>query len=224
MIVKREIHMVEDRIKKYFDQFPDVLYGFADISSDPLGKDYCRALMIAVPYVEQLSIKDYKEERFEKCIIDTRERLEAILVGLKNVLSEESIRYYIPPVAQKNEVDLMAEFSFKSAAVKAGLGWFGKNDLLVTPEYGPRVRLSAVLIDHPFNCSGEIIESRCSTCDICVRACPHKAIKGINWNPSLDRVDLIDYQLCNQKRSEYIKSKGRKHACGFCLVTCPYGL
>lgn len=37
------------------------------------------------------------------------------------MLDEYNVKYYIPPVAQNNEIDLIAPFSFKFAAVKAGL-------------------------------------------------------------------------------------------------------
>lgn len=41
------------------------------------------------------------------------------------------MKYYIPPAAQNNEVDLIAPFSFKFAAVNVGLGWIGKTMLLL---------------------------------------------------------------------------------------------
>jgi epoxyqueuosine reductase QueG len=65
----------------------------------------------------------------------------------------------------------------KTAAVKCGLGCQGKNTLLVTPTYGPRVRLFAVLtaaelvVDEPYK------ENLCKDCERCVLACPAKAIE-----------------------------------------------
>ena len=103
--------------------------------------------MFAVPYEEQLNLHSYTEERFENSILNARNKLEIILKDIEIVLKEECIKYYIPPVAQQNEEDLLAVFSFKYAAVNAGLGWIGKNDVLITEKYGPRVRLSAVLVD-----------------------------------------------------------------------------
>ena len=44
----------------------------------------------------------------------------------------------------------------KDAAVLAGLGVVGKNNLLVTPEYGPRVRLRALLLDRYVECTGPL--------------------------------------------------------------------
>ena len=65
----------------------------------------------------------------------------------------------------------------KRAAVLAGLGMQGKNTVLITREYGPNVRLGAVLTsaeiepDAPF--SGDL----CGDCARCIRACPTKALK-----------------------------------------------
>ena len=104
------------------------------------------------------------------------------------------------------------------------MGWIGKNDVLVTEKYGPRVRLSAVLVDYPFEIGRKITKSRCASCNRCVDICPHKALKGLNWDINALRNDLIDYQLCNQKRGEYIEKHGRKNACGLCMVVCPFGI
>ena len=73
------------------------------------------------------------------------------------VLDEYQVKYDIPPVAQSNEADLEAPFSFKFAAVNAGLGWIGKNDVVITEKYGPRVRLSAILINEQFEYGNKIL-------------------------------------------------------------------
>ena len=49
---------------------------------------------------------------------------------------------------------ICAMFSHKMAAHLAGLGWIGKSCLLVTPQYGPRVRWTTVLTDYPFSMAG----------------------------------------------------------------------
>ncbi|MBD5458872.1 MAG: epoxyqueuosine reductase, partial [Lachnospiraceae bacterium] len=67
-------------------------------------------------------------------------------------------------------------------------------------------------------------ESRCpEECTKCVDICPHKALKGRTWDIGKLRSDLIDYHLCNRKRSDYIEKHGRKNACGLCMVVCPKG-
>lgn len=216
--------MISEKIQQIFASVPGVIYGYTDISYNSFSKEYKSALVLAVPYEPQLNLENYTEEAFDSSILNARTKLEFILKDIELVLKEEGIKYYIPPVAQQNEEELLALFSFKYAAVNAGLGWIGKNDVLITEEYGPSVRLSAVLIDHPFKYGNKITESRCGSCTKCADICPHKALTGANWDINTLRNELIDYHLCNQKRSEYLKSHERKNACGLCMVVCPYGM
>lgn len=216
--------MVAKKIQQIFDKVPEVKYGYTDISYSSFSEEYRSALVFAVPYEEQLNLDSYTEERFENSILNARKKSEIILKDIEIVLKEECIKYYIPPVAQQNEEDLLAVFSFKYAAVNAGLGWIGKNDVLIIEKYGPRVSLSAVLVDYPFETGRKITESRCASCNRCVDICPHKALKGLNWDINALRNNLIDYHLCNQKRSAYIEKHGRKNACGLCMVVCPFGM
>ena len=216
--------MLSERIQQVFSKTPETKYGYTNISYSPFSKEYKSALVFAVPYEKQLNLENYTEEEFDTSILNARNKLELILKDIELVLQEKCIKYYIPPVAQQNEEDLLAAFSFKYAAVNAGLGWIGKNDVLITEEYGPRIRLSAVLIDYSFEYGSKITESKCGSCTRCVDICPHKALTGVNWDITTHRSDLIDYHLCNQKRSAYIKSHGRKSACGLCMVVCPYGM
>lgn len=147
------------------------------------------------------------------------------MAQIEEILNEYHVRYYIPPVAQRSEDGLAAPFSFKFAAVNAGLGWIGKNDVVVTEKYGPRVRLSAVLIDNPFTYGQKIVESNCpDSCKKCVEVCPYHALHDVKWNIGTLREDIIDYKLCNQKRSLYIEKHGRKNACGLCMAACPIGI
>lgn len=215
--------MISSRIQQIFAKVPEVKYGYTDISYSSFSSEYRSALVFAVPYEGQLNLERYTEEGFEKCTLNARRKIEVILKDIEVLLKEEGIKYYIPPVAQKSEEDLVAAFSFKYAAVNAGLGWIGKNDVLITEEYGPRVSLSTVLLDYTFENGKKITESRCASCNKCVEICPHKALKGTNWDINTLRDDLIDYHLCNRKRSNYIEKHGRKNACGLCLVVCPVG-
>ena len=119
---------------------------------------------------------------------------------------------------------MIAPFSFKFAAVNAGLGWIGKNDVVITKKYGPRVRLSAILIDEQFVYGEKILKSNCpENCKKCIDVCPYKALYDVQWNINSLRSDIINYRLCNEKRSLYIKAHGRKSACGLCMAACPFG-
>lgn len=214
----------ERSIRRLFAEYPEVIYGFTDIAYSTYAEAYKSALVFAAPYGEQLTMENYSEEKFEKGIQDARKTVEAVITQLKKILDAQGIKYFIPPVAQTSEKTLAAPFSFKFAAVNAGLGWIGKNDVVITLKYGPRIRLSAVLIDSSFVYDERITVSNCpENCRKCVDACPHRALHDVRWNISSLRNDIIDYRLCNEKRSLYIKTHGRKHACGLCMAACPFG-
>lgn len=219
------IYMIEEKIRNVFSEYPEVLYGFTEIGYSPYAGTYPSALVFAVPHGELLTMETYSEEKFEKALQDAKKAVEILLEQLKKVLEDEKIKYYIPPLAQNNEIDLTAPFSFKFAAVNAGLGWIGKNDVVITQKYGPRIRLSAILIKEHFCCGEKICKSNCPEgCRKCVDACPHKALKNVQWDIGSLRNDIIDYKLCNEKRSLYKKTHGGKNACGLCMVVCPFGM
>ena len=68
----------------------------------------------------------------------------------------------------------------KDTAVLAGLGCIGKNNILVTPELGPRVRLRALLLEEDLTPTGPIDFDPCDGCEeFCRKACPPNAFEKI---------------------------------------------
>jgi epoxyqueuosine reductase len=111
----------------------------------------------------------------------------------------------------------------KTVATRAGLGWIGRNDLLITPEYGSAVRLSSILTDARLGEGKPINVSRCGTCHACVEACPAKAPSGRDWDVSLDRDDFLDVHACYRKAKEYAAERGYGSTiCGICITVCPW--
>ena len=216
--------MLEKEIRDILALHPEIIYGFADISYCSYKESYASALVLAVPYGEQLSPDDYTEERFDQGIQSAKTSLEAVVSAIEGILQERRVKYWVPPVAQENETELKALFSFKTAAAYAGIGWFGKNDVIITERYGPRVRLSAILIDEVFEFGQPVTESRCpDDCTKCIDICPCKALKNHQWTVGTDRSEIIDYQKCNRMRSAFIPKLGHKNACGLCMAACPFG-
>jgi epoxyqueuosine reductase len=112
--------------------------------------------------------------------------------------------------------------SHKMVAHIAGLGWIGKNCLLVTDGHGPRVRFVTVLTNAPLKTIDNPREQLCGDCVECIAACPVKAIKGRNYIESESREERFEFMKC-QNYFEALK-KSRKYAvCGMCLYVCPYG-
>jgi len=68
----------------------------------------------------------------------------------------------------------------KDTAVMAGLGCIGKNNLLVTPEFGSRVRLRAMLIEAELKTTGPIEFDPCKDCpEYCRKVCPQEAFNSM---------------------------------------------
>jgi epoxyqueuosine reductase QueG len=212
-------------IGKARECYPDVLFGISDIGFGDYREDFQRALVVAVPHGRRTTLQDYNEEAFEELIHEARQRSITVINEIAAVLDRNGVRFCVPAPAQTNEEELVAPFSFKYAAVNAGLGWIGKNDVLVTELYGPEVTLNAILIGCDLPAGEPITESKCPLgCDLCIKACPYRALLDTLWNSCCERFEMIDYHLCNQKRSQYKQTHNRKHACGFCMAACPVGM
>ena len=96
----------------------------------------------------------------------------------------------------------------KTIAVLAGLGWIGKNNLLITPEYGSAISMCTLLTTAPLPAvSYPAGNPKCGACTICKDICPVGAIKGKDWNKNSPRDERIDVYSCT--------------TCLKCLVHCP---
>jgi len=117
---------------------------------------------------------------------------------------------------------LATPFPHKTGATRAGLGWIGKSALLVTPEFGPAVRLASVLTDAPLAAGEPITESRCGECTVCQEACPGGAITGESWYAGRPREEFYDAFACRRGALERARSKGIDATiCGVCMSVCP---
>ncbi len=109
---------------------------------------------------------------------------------------------------------------FPPLAQKAGIGWVGKHGLLITPEFGPRVRLAAVYTNIgnlPFEETNNHgwIEEYCKICGICVKHCPAKAIRNVSVTHDTGRITHISQQDCFEYFAQY-------YGCSVCIKVCPF--
>ncbi len=120
----------------------------------------------------------------------------------------------IPCSRPYNFQKLEGIISHKLAAHLAGLGWIGKNCLLLTDRFGPRVRFVTVLTDAPLQ-TGSPIDKPCGKCHVCFDACPVKAFTGKEFHEEDPRQVRFDALKCSEYRKE--------HPCGLCVSSCPQG-
>lgn len=69
-----------------------------------------------------------------------------------------------------------AKVSLRHAAVAAGLGSFGRHNLVIHPMFGTRVTFSAIITNLEIESDKKITKSHCNNCNICVDNCPAKAL------------------------------------------------
>jgi len=113
-------------------------------------------------------------------------------------------------------------FPHKMAATCAGLGWIGKNGLLISPEYGPRLSLATVLTDAPLKPGKPYTKSLCRSCSLCVEYCPSGAITGSTWSTNEPYIELVKLQNCKDHKQGSRAVNGKPN-CGLCINICPYG-
>ena len=109
-----------------------------------------------------------------------------------------------------------AFFSHRHAALLAGLGNFGVNNMLLTPEFGPRVRFTSILTTAEIEPDPVLEKPLCIRCQRCVEACPVHALDGQNYPAG-----LTDKKTC-ATRSEALLKRFIS-PCGICIKVCPVG-
>lgn len=135
--------------------------------------------------------------------------------------SEKHTALPIPTGGVVDKVNRYGIFSHKIAASLSGLGWIGKNCLLITPDRGPRVRWGTVLTNAPLE-SGVPMKVKCGRCTKCVEACPAQAFTGKNFLPSEPRETRMIINNHIQFTKEREKTMGT-NTCGVCVNICPFG-
>lgn len=111
---------------------------------------------------------------------------------------------------------LKSDFSHKHSAVQCGLGQFGLNNLLITPEHGPAVRLSSVLTTADISMDNSIGSNLCDSCERCLKVCPSGALNLYKdkFTPQTGRP--MDKEKC----SYYMQETLGGQSCGMCLKVC----
>lgn len=218
-----------EEIRKMLIEYGAALVGFADMTAVPTEdrKDMERALSIAValsPGIVSRIAKGPTKEYFREY-----KRANALLSGLSHraakLLQEWGFAAVAlePTTEEFDAVRLRAGLSHKIAATRSGLGWIGKNALVITKPFGSAIRLTTVLTDAPIETGIPFDESKCGTCTACVEICPAKAPSGTNWRLGLSRDDFFDAFACCRKATEFCKREEIDSTiCGICIEACPW--
>ncbi|MDP6345391.1 MAG: reductive dehalogenase [Alphaproteobacteria bacterium] len=112
-------------------------------------------------------------------------------------------------------------------AIKAGLGEYGRNQMVITPEFGPRVRFSKIFTDLPLRHDGPRrfgVTEFCAICSRCADACPPKALP--HGPPAEGGANRSAIQGVRKWTADCEKCFGywakMRSDCAICMRVCPF--
>ena len=151
-----------------------------------------------------------------------------------------------PQEMSRETMGAVADISLRHAAVAAGLGVFGRHNLVINPELGTQVVYTGVLSELPFESDPPVAEKLCDDCGLCVEACPANALdeegktdvmKCLRVSQPLGISAVIRYfsEILEKPREEQLKMLrdpffwdlyqasfiGFNYACFKCMAICP---
>lgn len=152
---------------------------------------------------------------------DYHERIKRMLYQLI-----DAIRQQYPDFEAKPCVDTVP-ISDKQWARRAGLGWIGRNTLLVNPTLGSYCNIGELVTPYPADQYDTPIENRCSNCHACVEACPNQALTQTTQThvPLLNANRCASYHTVENRADnlpDNIKLSGYAFGCDICQLVCPY--
>jgi epoxyqueuosine reductase QueG len=138
--------------------------------------------------------------------------LDRAALLLTNYIQEKGKDALPIPASQVIDwTEMKGDLSHKKMAHLAGIGFLGRQSLIVSPQFGARIRLVTILTDIELSPVGRPIDAGCGDCKACIKACPAGAIK--------DDVTDFDLSACRAQLDIFRKGIGQ-HICGICVKAC----
>lgn len=215
-----------DELKTRLLQCGAGLVGIGNVDDIP-NCQYKIGVSVAVPVPENIvyDLQTAPTEEYYHMYYTLNSKLNEIVMEGETFLKNAGYEAYAQTTERvtTNE-QWISKIPHKTVATRAGLGWIGKNCLLVTPEFGSAIRLSSLLTNAPLECSEAITHSKCGNCDLCVKNCPAQALHGTLWEAGMERKEIVDVDKCYKKQVEIMKAKTgiEQDLCGKCFAVCAY--
>jgi epoxyqueuosine reductase len=143
-------------------------------------------------------------------------RLQALVAFIESQIGEPVPNRWYTDTGPLLERDL---------AQRAGLGWIGKNSMLIHPEMGSYFLLAEILLGIELVPDAPIRTDHCGTCTACIDACPTDCITP---NRTLDAARCISYLTIELKDSIPLSLRSQigdwVFGCDICQQVCPWNI
>ena len=176
-----------------------------------LDKAICLGLRLSKAILSEMEQKPTKLYFHHYKIINSF--LDYVALKLGNIIQRQGYAALAIPATQIIDWEKnTAHLSHRRLGVLAGLGWIGRNNLLVNEKLGSQFRLVSILTDMPLAIN-KVSKKDCGNCRLCVKICPCGAI----GESSAD----FDYQKCfDQLKSFQAQRQVEQFVCGVCVNMC----
>ena len=145
----------------------------------------------------------------------------------RDIIAVLSITQYIRNLGYRAVASLNDTALSIPLAIQAGLGQYGRHGLLITPEFGPRVRIAKIFTDLPLNSDEPIdfgVTETCNVCRRCSDGCPVKAIPAHAPDYKVNEISHLKgvkkWTIDAKKCFQFWANQGTD--CSICIRVCPY--
>lgn len=180
-------------------------------------------LMLGMPYTTKRLRSVFPEGRFGKLAryaasdVDYHDLIHGRLKQLKAWLVAR-----VPDAAVRGVVDT-APLLERDFAERAGLGWIGKNTLVLNKYFGSYFFLAALLTSVPLVIDEPEAANHCGTCTACLQACPTQAFPRPFELDASKCISYLTIELRDQVPSDLAdKMQGWTFGCDVCQEVCPW--
>lgn len=211
------------------------LAGFASLDNSEslkvyptdLLKHYKNAVSVAIELPKDLFDQEYFQPNasYAACYKATNQKLDEITNQIAKLFEEHGYNSLAIPASEYvDDNRAYGAISHKAVGYMAGLGWLGKNQLLLTRQFGPRVRLATVLSDAPFSQTSFPEKNRCLYCTACLDACPVGALSDVPIGSSYVEIQKsFCFSKCHNQVYKFAElPEIGEPICGICINACPF--
>jgi epoxyqueuosine reductase QueG len=214
---------LKDELKKFTADLGISLFGVADarhmkkefLFSDETLRDLDYTISLGLRLSDGVleDIKNFPTKIYYHHYRQANVILDQIAFKTSNFIQSKGYRALPVPASQIVDWEKQtAHLSHKKIGELAGIGFIGRNNLLVNPEIGSRFRLVTILTNMPLE-TDKRLEENCGECRACVSVCPAGAIK--------EKKEDFDHLKCFEKLKEFRdKRLVDQFICGVCVKAC----